>query len=82
MNGLRRWLGAAAVLAATLLQAPHAEHGDVRVVARCGRHAAWCVALEKGYYKRAGLDVTIVPGQGSTAGTPGCGIEGRAVRLV
>lgn len=25
-----------------------------------GRHAAWYVALEKGYYKKAGLDVTIV----------------------
>jgi NitT/TauT family transport system substrate-binding protein len=30
-----------------------------------GRHAAWYVALDKGYYKRAGLDVTIVPSQGT-----------------
>jgi NitT/TauT family transport system substrate-binding protein len=30
-----------------------------------GRHAAWYVALEKGYYKQAGLDVTIVPSQGT-----------------
>jgi len=30
-----------------------------------GRHAAWYVALEKGYYKNAGLDVTIVPSQGT-----------------
>jgi NitT/TauT family transport system substrate-binding protein len=30
-----------------------------------GRHAAWYVALEKGYYKAAGLDVTIVPSQGT-----------------
>jgi NitT/TauT family transport system substrate-binding protein len=31
-----------------------------------GRHAYYYVALEKGYYKAAGLDVTIVRGQGST----------------
>src|SRR5258708_11054733 len=30
-----------------------------------GRHAAWYVALEKGYYKDAGLDVTIIPSQGT-----------------
>ena len=30
-----------------------------------GRHAAWYVALEKGYYKSAGLDVTIMPSQGT-----------------
>lgn len=30
-----------------------------------GRHAAWYVALDKGYYKRAGLDVTIIPSQGT-----------------
>jgi NitT/TauT family transport system substrate-binding protein len=30
-----------------------------------GRHAAWYVALEKGYYKSAGLDVTIIPSQGT-----------------
>ncbi len=30
-----------------------------------GRHAAWYVALEKGYYKQAGLDVTIIPSQGT-----------------
>jgi len=30
-----------------------------------GRHAAWYVALDKGYYKQAGLDVTIVPSQGT-----------------
>ena len=32
-----------------------------------GRHAAWYVALEKGYYKNAGLDVTIIPSQGTQA---------------
>jgi NitT/TauT family transport system substrate-binding protein len=30
-----------------------------------GRHAAWYVALEKGYYSKAGLDVTIIPSQGT-----------------
>jgi len=30
-----------------------------------GRHAAWYVAVEKGYYKAAGLDVTIIPSQGT-----------------
>jgi NitT/TauT family transport system substrate-binding protein len=30
-----------------------------------GRHAAWYVALEKGHYKKAGLDVTIIPSQGT-----------------
>lgn len=31
-----------------------------------GRHAYYFVALDKGYYKEAGLDVEIVRGQGST----------------
>ncbi|HWP01885.1 MAG TPA: ABC transporter substrate-binding protein, partial [Gemmatimonadaceae bacterium] len=30
-----------------------------------GRHAPWFLALEKGYYREAGLNVTITPGQGS-----------------
>jgi len=30
-----------------------------------GRHAAWFVALDKGYYKQAGLDVSIISGQGT-----------------
>jgi NitT/TauT family transport system substrate-binding protein len=30
-----------------------------------GRHAPWYVALAKGYYKEAGLNVKIVPGQGT-----------------
>ncbi len=30
-----------------------------------GRHAAWFVALDKGYYKQAGLDVNIIAGQGT-----------------
>lgn len=30
-----------------------------------GRHAPWYVALAKGYYKDEGLDVTIIPAQGT-----------------
>jgi NitT/TauT family transport system substrate-binding protein len=30
-----------------------------------GRHAAWYVALDKGYYKQAGLDVSIILSQGT-----------------
>ncbi|HEX7386619.1 MAG TPA: ABC transporter substrate-binding protein [Castellaniella sp.] len=30
-----------------------------------GRHAPWYVALDKGYFKQAGLNVKIVPGQGT-----------------
>ena len=30
-----------------------------------GRHAPWYVALAKGYYKEAGLNVKIIPGQGT-----------------
>ncbi|MGL4286326.1 MAG: ABC transporter substrate-binding protein [Phreatobacter sp.] len=30
-----------------------------------GRHAAWYVALDKGYYREAGLNVTIIAGQGT-----------------
>ncbi|MBN8944763.1 MAG: ABC transporter substrate-binding protein [Rhizobiales bacterium] len=30
-----------------------------------GRHAAWYVALDKGYYREAGLNVSIIAGQGT-----------------
>src|SRR5947199_1764643 len=54
----------AAILLATsaTAQTPITFSLDSRAL---GRHAAWYVALEKGYYKRAGLDVTIVPSQGT-----------------
>jgi NitT/TauT family transport system substrate-binding protein len=44
-----------------------------------GRHAAWYVALEKGYYKRAGLDVRIVPGQGPAQAVQG--VESKAAQF-
>ena len=47
-----------------------------------GRHAAWYVALEKGYYKKAGLDVTIIPSQGTAQAIQSVEIQGRAVRLL
>ncbi len=63
-----RWMFIFATLCATLptsplpAQTPITFSLDFRAL---GRHAAWYVALEKGYYKQAGLDVTIVPSQGT-----------------
>jgi NitT/TauT family transport system substrate-binding protein len=58
--------GLAAFLAASsaAAQTPVTFSLDFRAL---GRHAAWYVALDKGYYKAAGLDVTIVPSQGTAA---------------
>jgi len=53
---------AALVSTAASAQTPITFSLDFRAL---GRHAAWYVALEKGYYKQAGLDVTIVPSQGT-----------------
>jgi len=83
MNGLRHWLGAAAALAATIAVSAEA-HAQTAVTfmldgAALGRHAAWYVALEKGYYKRAGLDVTIVPGQGPAQALQG--VESKAAQF-
>ena len=33
-----------------------------------GRHSAYFVALDRGFYKEAGLDIRIVPGRGSADG--------------
>ena len=83
MNGLRRWLGAAAVLAATIASSAEARAQTAVTFmldgAALGRHAAWYVALEKGYYKRAGLDVTIVPGQGPAQALQG--VESKAAQF-
>jgi NitT/TauT family transport system substrate-binding protein len=65
-----KWLRFAAIGAAAL-----GVMGDAQAQTRpvtfsldfraLGRHAAWYVALEKGYYKSAGLEVTIIPSQGT-----------------
>ena len=44
-----------------------------------GRHAAWYVALDKGYYKNAGLDVTIIPSQGTAQSIQS--VESRAAQF-
>ena len=83
MNGLRRWLGAAAVLAATIASSSEARAQTAVTFMldgpALGRHAAWYVALEKGYYKRAGLDVSIVPGQGPAQALQG--VESKAAQF-
>lgn len=55
------WLAAESAQAATRLT-DVTFMLDFRVM---GRHAPWYVALEKGYFKQAGLNVRIVPGQGT-----------------
>ena len=55
-------LAAAAALASAQAQTKVTFALDFRAL---GRHAAWYVALDKGYYKQAGLDVTIIPSQGT-----------------
>jgi NitT/TauT family transport system substrate-binding protein len=57
-------LSLALVLLATQVQAETAVTFSLDFRA-LGRHAAWYVALDKGYYKQAGLDVTIIPSQGT-----------------
>src|SRR5215217_6853588 len=64
-----RWLARTAALLTFLILSAPAEAQtavtfslDFRAL---GRHAAWYVALDKGYYKQAGLDVTIIPSQGT-----------------
>src|SRR5215210_9476775 len=63
------WLAWTAALFAILLVGAQAQAQtavtfslDFRAL---GRHAAWYVALDRGYHKQAGLDVTIIPSQGT-----------------
>lgn len=64
-----RWVAAALAVAGALQGAGSASAADsVTLITDFGfngRHAYFFVALEKGYYKDAGLDVKIVRGQGS-----------------
>lgn len=61
--------GLSALLLSTLLFAQGAHAADkvtfVTDFGYLGRHAYYFVALDKGYYKNAGLEVDIVRGQGS-----------------
>jgi NitT/TauT family transport system substrate-binding protein len=58
-------LGATAALAApALAQAPRDIVFSLDFTA-LGRHAGWYVALERGFYREAGMNVRIVPGQGT-----------------
>jgi NitT/TauT family transport system substrate-binding protein len=57
-----------ATLCAVLTAAPAAAQTPITFsldFRALGRHAAWYVALEKGFYKQAGLDVTIIASQGT-----------------
>lgn len=66
----RRWFRTFAAIAPAVMAATTAFAADkvtfVTDFGYLGRHAYYFVALEKGYYKEAGLDVNIVRGQGSS----------------
>src|SRR5262249_27902066 len=85
------WVARAVILSvalgATGLGGGHAEAADTVTLVTDfgfnGRHAYYYYALEKGYYKDAGIDLTIVRGQGSVdavkqvaAGNPQGGFAG------
>src|ERR1700756_4417181 len=58
----------ATILAAACVRIPSAHAAEVNFITDFGyngRHAYYYVALDKGYYKAEGLDVTILNGQGS-----------------
>src|SRR5258708_34371661 len=59
---------AAAIALLTVAAGPAAQDESVTFITDFGfngRHAYYYVALDRGYYKEAGLDVTIVRGSGS-----------------
>ena len=68
MNKIAKWLGGAAAIALGLGVAPAGAQTPIKFTLDWvfqGPTAPFLVALEKGYYKAEGLDVTMDPGQGS-----------------
>jgi len=68
MNRLAKWLGSATAVAMTLAALPAFAQTPIKFTLDWvfqGPTAPFLVALEKGYYKAEGLDVTMDPGQGS-----------------
>ena len=68
MNGFAKWLGGAAALALALGMTPASAQTPIKFTLDWvfqGPTSPFLVALDKGYYKAEGLDVTMDPGQGS-----------------
>lgn len=68
MNIWKKWLGGAAAMGVVLATLPAAAQTPIKFTLDWvfqGPTSPFLVALEKGYYKAEGLDVTMDPGQGS-----------------
>jgi len=68
MNQWKKWLGGAAVAGLMLAALPASAQTPIKFTLDWvfqGPTSPFLVALEKGYYKAEGLDVTMDPGQGS-----------------
>ena len=68
MKRMAKWLGGAAAVALALGSLPAAAQTAIKFTLDWvfqGPTSPFLVALEKGYYKAEGLDVTMDPGQGS-----------------